>query len=136
MRQRFNPTSTPPMGAYSQGISVPIGDATLVMTSGQIAADDTGNPLAPNDIGEQARIVFEMIRGVLEESGASPQDIVKVQIFITDMSQFATVSAIRNEFLAGVNPVSTVLEISNTVIDGCDVEIEAMAIVSTESEST
>ncbi len=45
------------------------------------------------------------------------------------MTQRHAVAAVRDEYLGGIDPVSTLVEISRTVIDGCDIEIEAMAIV-------
>ena len=129
MRRRINPAGTSVMGAYSQGLSIPVGDSILVVTSGQIAADDAGNPLAPGDMTAQTRIVFDKLAAVLDEAGAALKDVVKVQIFVTDMSRRQAVSAVRDEYLEGVDPVSTLVEISKTVIDGCDIEVEAMAIV-------
>lgn len=129
MRRRINPADTSAMGAYSQGLSIQIGDSVLVLTSGQIAADEAGNPLAPGDIAAQTRIVFDRLAAVLDDAGASLRDVVKVQIFLTDMSRRQVVSAVRDEYLDGIDPVSTLVEISKTVIDGCDIEIEAMAVV-------
>lgn len=135
MGRSINPADIVPMGAYSQGVVVPLGGSLLVATAGQIAADAEGNPLASGDLEAQTRIVFENLKKVLSEAGATLRDVFKVQIFLTDMSQFPAVSAVRNEYLAGINPVSTLVEITRTVVDGCDIEIEAMAIVPNESES-
>jgi len=135
MRRSVNPANIVPMGAYSQGMVVPIGGSLLIVTAGQIAADAGGKPLAPGDLAAQTRIVFDNLQAVLGEAGASLQDVFKIQIFLTDMSHFAAVSAVRNEYLAGINPVSTLVEISRTVVDGCDIEIEAMAIIPNGSES-
>jgi len=129
LRRRINPAGTSVMGAYSQGLSIPLGDTVLILTSGQIAADEAGKPLAPGDMAAQTQIVFEKLAAVLDAGGATLQDIVKVQIFLTDMSQRQAVSAVRDEYLNGIDPVSTLVEISKTVLDGCDIEIEAMAIV-------
>lgn len=135
MGRSVNPAHLVPMGAYSQGMVVPIGDSRLVVTAGQIAADASGNPLAPGDLGAQTRIVFENLTAVLAEAGATLRDVFKIQIFLTDMSQFSAVSAVRNEFLAGINPVSTLVEITRTVVDGCDIEVEAMAMIPNGSEA-
>ncbi len=135
MGRALNPADIVPMGAYSQGMAVPLGDSTLIATAGQIAADAAGNPLAPGDLGAQTRIVFENLKLVLAEAGAGLEHVFKVQIFLTDMSQFAAVSAVRNEYLRGIDPVSTLVEITRTVVGGCDIEIEAMAIIPNESEA-
>ena len=54
---------------------------------------------------------------------------MKVQIFLTDISKFPLVSGVRNEYLNNIRPVSTLVEISRTVKEGCDVEIEVIAIM-------
>lgn len=129
MIEKINPQSIKTFGAYSQGIKIDLGSKTMILVAGQIAVDSDGNPVAPNDIVQQARYVFENIKTVLKEAGATIDDVVKAQIFLTDVTKFREVSAVRNEYFAKAQPVSTLVEISRTVIDGCDMEIEVMAIV-------
>ncbi|MEW6084261.1 MAG: RidA family protein [Chloroflexota bacterium] len=130
MRTRINPADfTKTVGAYSQGLKVDIGDKAMVFVSGQLAMDADGNPVAPGDFGAQTRFIFENIKRVLGEAGAALEDVVKVQIFVTDMSKFPQVSAVRNKYLGDIRPVSALLEINRTVKDGCDIEIEVTAIV-------
>lgn len=129
MKTRINPANfTKTVGAYSQGLKVDIGDKFMMFVSGQLAMDADGNPVAPNDIGAQTRYIFENIKKILAEADATLEDLVKVQIFVTDVSKFPQVSAVRNEYLGEIRPVSTLLEISRTVKDGCDIEIEVIAI--------
>jgi reactive intermediate/imine deaminase len=106
-----------------------MGDKAMVFVSGQLAMDVDGNPVAPNDISAQTRYVFENIKAILANAGAVLEDVVKVQIFLTDISKFPQVSAVRNEYLENIKPVSTLVEISRTVKEGCDVEIEVIAIM-------
>jgi 2-iminobutanoate/2-iminopropanoate deaminase len=130
MKTRLNPPNANTMGAYSQAIKIDLGHHRfMVLLSGQIAMDTDGNAVAPNDITAQTRYIFESIKALLAQAGASITDVVKAQIFLTDMTQFAKVSAVRNEYFADVKPVSTLVEISRTVKEGCDIEIEVMAIV-------
>ena len=129
MHTRINPPNfTKTVGAYSQGLKVEIGDKAMVFVSGQLAMDADGNPVAPDDISEQTRYIFDNIKTLLANAGASLEDVVKVQIFLTDISKFTQVSTVRNEYLEHIKPVSTLVEISRTVRDGCDVEIEVIAI--------
>ena len=129
MIELVNPAGMKPMGAYSQAIKIDLGmNKSLILVAGQIAVDADGKAAAPNDIETQTRIVFDNINTVLKEAGATLNDVVKAQIFLTDMAQYAKVSLIRNEYFAQNRPVSTLVEISRTVIDGCDIEIEVMAI--------
>lgn len=130
MRTQINPLNfTRTVGAYSQGIKVDLGNKFMVLVSGQIAMDADGNPVAPDDISAQTRFIFENIKTILGEADAKLDDVVKAQIFLTDVTQFPKVSAVRNEYFADIKPVSTLVEISRTVRDGCDIEIEVMAIV-------
>jgi reactive intermediate/imine deaminase len=130
MKTKINPANfTKTVGAYSQGLKVDIGDKAMVFVSGQLAMDAEGNPVAPDDIGAQTRYIFENIKKILGEAGAKLEDVVKVQIFVTDVTKFPQVSAVRNEYLGEIKPVSTLLEISRTVKDGCDIEIEVTAIM-------
>lgn len=130
MRTRINPANfTKTVGAYSQGLKVDIGDKAMVFVSGQLAMDTEGNPVAPGDFGAQTRYIFENIKRILGEAGAALEDVVKVQIFVTDIAKFPQVSAVRNEYLGDIKPVSTLLEIGHTIRDGCDIEIEVTAIM-------
>jgi len=119
---------TPPMGAYSHGLVVQIGSAKLIFVTGQIPVDHEGN-LVSDDVAEQTRFVFERIVAILEESGASMADVVKTQIFLTDINDFSTVSPIRNEYFGESEPVSTLVEVSALVREGCKIEIEVIAVV-------
>jgi reactive intermediate/imine deaminase len=119
---------TPPYGAYSQGIKVPLPGAEIVFITGQVAIDSERKPIAPNDIKKQTEAVFEKIKTVLAEAHFSLQDVVKVQIFVTNMNDKKKVSEVRNRYLTDCKPVSTLVEVNKLVIDGCDVEIDAIAI--------
>lgn len=130
MKTKINPLNfTKTVGAYSQGIKVDIGTKSMIFVSGQLAMDAEGVAIAPNDISAQTRYIFENIKKILKEVGATLEDVVKVQIFLTDIKKFSQVSAVRNEYLENIKPVSTLVEISNTVKEGCHVEIEVTAII-------
>lgn len=118
---------TPAMGAYSHGVTVEISEALLIFVTGQIAIDEKGQ-LISDDIEIQTRYVFERVRKVLESSGSSFLDVVKAQIFLTDINDFSKVSPIRNEYFAQSKPVSTLLQVSALAKEGCKVEVEVIAI--------
>lgn len=129
MIERINPFQFASFGHYSQGVKIDLGVKTMVLVAGQLALDDDGNPVAPGDFTAQTHYVFQRIRRVLEAAGAGMDDVVKALIFITDVSKYAEVSAVRNEYFAVARPASAMVEISATVAKGCDVEIEVMAII-------
>lgn len=129
MRQQINPENfTEIMGAYSHGLKVDVGDSEMIFVTGQIAMDKDGNAVALDDIVKQTEFVFQNIEKILTSGGASIDDVVKAVIYVTKISDFKKISAVRNKYFSNCKPVSTLVEISNTVKVGCDIEIEVIAI--------
>lgn len=120
-----------PIGRYSPGIAVGVpAGARLVFVSGQVATDDTGTVLCPDDAGGQATVVFDRIAEVVSSSGASLSDLVSLVIYLVDVRRdFAAVSAVRNTVLGEPAPASTLVEVSRLAEPGCLVEISAVAVV-------
>lgn len=126
---KINPVSMKqPTKAYSNGILVPVGNTNLLFVTGQVAQDDNGQVVAPNDFAEQTRFVFNQIGKILNDANMTFDDVVKAQIFVTDMGQSSKVSAIRDEFFANSKPASTMVEINKLVKPECCVEIEVIAV--------
>ena len=116
------------MGAYSQGLKVDLGNnKEMIFVTGQIAQDSKGNVVC-EDIEGQTEYVFNCIQDILKEGNASLDDVVKAQIFLTDINDFSKVSPIRNKYFAKSKPVSTMVEVSSLVKKGCKIEIEVIAI--------
>ena len=129
MIERINPFTIGSFGYYSQGVKIDLGTKTMVLVAGQLALNEDGTPVAPGDFTAQTHFIFKRIQRVLKEAGASLDDVVKALFFMTDASKYSEVSAVRNEYFAIARPASAMVEISNTVAKGCDVEIEVMAII-------
>jgi 2-iminobutanoate/2-iminopropanoate deaminase len=127
--ERINPFKINTFGHYSQAVKIDLGTKTMILVAGQIALHEDGTPVAPGDFTAQTHFIFKRIQQVLEEAGASLDDVVKALFFMTDASKYNEVSAVRNEYFAIARPASAMVEISNTVAKGCDVEIEVMAII-------
>lgn len=120
--------ASPPLGAYSPALAINLGAARLVFVSGLLPLDENGD-LVGDDIETQTRCVFDGLRRVLEASGGGLEHTVKMQIFLTDISEYGTVSTIRNEYLATARPASTLVEVSALVRPGCRIEIDAVAAI-------
>ncbi|MBI2196187.1 RidA family protein [Candidatus Daviesbacteria bacterium] len=116
------------LGAYSHGYSVEVGGAKIIFTTGQIALDKEGNVVAPDNIEKQTEFVFESLQNILKEAGASLDDVVKATIYVTDINDFPKISPIRNKYFQNSEPVSTLVEVSKLVKEGCKVEIEVIAV--------
>lgn len=117
-----------PIGAYSNGIAVPVGDKELIVLTGQVALNKDGSVAFENDPAKQTEFIFENIKLLLTEVGAEIDNIIRVVIYVTDMNYFKEISPIRNKYLATSKPVSTLVEVSKLTVEGCKVEIEVTAI--------
>ena len=122
------PDAAEVMGAYSHALKVDLGNAGMIFVTGQIAQDKNGTVVCEGDIEGQTRYVFESVQKILNAAGACLDDVVKVNIYLTNINDFAKVSPIRNEYLKNSKPVSTLVEISATVKKGCNIEIEVIAM--------
>ena len=119
-------------GSYSHGLLVTDGRTDWIFVTGQIAMDANGNVVSPGDIAGQAEFIFQNISKILAEANATLDDVVKAQIFITDMGQFNKVSPVRNKYFAKSQPVSTMIEVNSMVKEGCMLEIEVIAVKETK----
>jgi 2-iminobutanoate/2-iminopropanoate deaminase len=75
----------------------------------------------------QAKAIFTKIRHLVEAAGGTMADIVKVTIFVTDISQREKVWQARREFFTGNFPCSTLVQIAALATPSLKVEIEAVA---------
>jgi enamine deaminase RidA (YjgF/YER057c/UK114 family) len=75
----------------------------------------------------QAKAIFAKIRHLVEAAGGSMADIVKVTIFVTDISQREKVWQARREFFTGNFPASTLVQVAALADPSIKVEIEAVA---------
>lgn len=116
-------TSAPAaVGPYSQGMVT----EQFVFTSGQIALHPETKTM-PADIADQARQALANVRAVLEAAGSGLDKVVKVNIFLTDMDDFATVNAVYGTFFKTPYPARSCVAVAALPL-GARIEIEAMAV--------
>jgi 2-iminobutanoate/2-iminopropanoate deaminase len=109
--------SEPPAGTWSNCLVVN-GVAYLAgMTAGGAEGDEYA----------QAKVIFTKIRHLVEAAGGSMADIVKVTIFVTDITQREKVWQARREFFTGNFPASTLVQVAALANPSLKVEIEAVA---------
>jgi 3-hydroxyisobutyrate dehydrogenase len=114
-----------PVGAYSHAIRC--GDT--VYTSGQVAMDADGNVVGVGDIAAQVKQVFKNLDLVLESAGARRDQIVKMNVFLTDMDARAAVSKARREYVAEPHPASTLIGVNALAHPDLLVEVDAVAVL-------
>jgi reactive intermediate/imine deaminase len=117
--------------AFSQAIKVDKADlSSLLFISGQASIDEKGNVVGKGDIKAQARQTLENMKSVLNQLGAGMDDVVKVTVFVTDMSHFNEIHEVRREFFKKADyPASTIVEINRLANDDLLIEIEAIAVI-------
>jgi len=124
------PGHTRPIGKYSPGVALPLGGGrSLVFVSGQVASDERGRVIGEGDPRRQAEAVFANLEAVLRAAGGSLADLVSVVIYLTDISNFAAVSEVRNRVLGDPPPSSTLVEVSRLAIAEHLVEISGVALI-------
>ena len=103
-----------------------VGD--LLFISGQAGYDDDGKIAAPRDFGAQAKRAFENLARALHAGGSSMRNVVKVTIFLTDMSHFQKIVELRGEYFSPPFPADTIVEVSSLYSRDALIEIEAVAV--------
>ena len=126
-RRFLSPDTLPPPFGYSHVVDVPAG--RIVYISGQVPLDSSGQLVGAGDFAAQVRQVFENLTAALQEADASWNDVVKLDYFVRDVRQVASLRAIRDEYVNTERPpASTLVEVSGLFRDDVLVEIQAVAV--------
>jgi reactive intermediate/imine deaminase len=112
---------------YSNCVRVEAGP--LLFLSGQVSLDADGKLVGEGDVKAQARQVFENLRIQVEANGGTMADIVKVTVFVKDISTFQSLSELRQSYFPSNGPASTIVEISNLAWPEFLIEVEAVAVI-------
>ena len=110
------------IGVYSQGVKA----NDFVFTSGQIPLKPNGE-LIKDDFQDECRQVIENIKAVLEASDCKLSDIVKLTVFLTDLSLFPELNEVFKEFFFDEPPARSAVEVNGLPM-GVRVEMEAIAL--------
>lgn len=112
------------VGPYSQAVKA----GNMIFTSGQIPLDPATGKLVEGDIQTHARRSLDSIKAILEEAGASLEDVVKVTVFVADVSKFSLINEVYGEYFSNHKPARSLVEISKLPLDA-QIEIEVVAII-------
>ncbi len=121
------PISTPrapaAIGPYSQAVRA----GGTVYLSGQIPLDPATGELVQADIATEARRVFDNLRAVCEAAGGSMDDVARVGIYLTDLSDFAAVNAVMADYFQAPYPARSTIQVS-ALPRGARVEVDAVLV--------
>jgi len=120
----YSKNAPEPIGPYSQAIKF----NNLLFTSGQIPiVPKTGN-LVVGGIKEQGRQTLENLKAVIEAGGSDLSKVIKVNLFLANMDDFAAMNEVYAEYFGESKPARSALEASK-LPKGALVEIDAIAFV-------
>ena len=109
------------IGTYSQAVKVD----NIVYISGQIPLVPETMEVPEGEFAEHVRQVFRNLSAITEAAGGTINDIVKLNIFMTDLNNFATVNEVMAEFFTQPYPARAALEIS-ALPKGVHIEADAV----------
>lgn len=115
------PNAPEAIGTYSQAVKV----GTTVYMSGQIPLVPETMTVIEGDFATMTRRVFDNLAAVAEAAGGSLQDVVKLNIFLTDLGYFGTVNEIMAEYFEQPYPARAAIGVASLPKD-VPVEMDAV----------
>ena len=112
------------IGTYSQAIKT----HNTVYLSGQIPLDPESMTLVDGDFATQAHQVFKNLRAVCEAANGNLADIVKLNIYLTDLSYFATVNEVMAQYFEQPYPARAAVGVKE-LPKGAEVEADGIMVI-------
>ncbi|MBY0491756.1 MAG: Rid family detoxifying hydrolase [Gemmatimonadaceae bacterium] len=110
------------LGPYSHAVWA----GKLLYCSGQTPIDPATGKLIEGDVEAQTRRIFETIALILDDAGLDMNDVVKCNVYLTDMADFAAMNKAYGEAFQAPYPARTTVAVAGLPL-GARVEIEAIA---------
>jgi len=109
------------IGTYSQAVRV----GNTVWVSGQIPMDPKTMALIEGDFEAQTRQVFDNLRAIVAAAGATLDDVVKANVYLTDLSHFALVNKVMADYFREPYPARAAVGVA-ALPRGAQVEVECI----------
>jgi reactive intermediate/imine deaminase len=115
------PDAPKAIGTYSQAVRV----KNTVYLSGQIPLDPKTMEMVPGDMEAQIRRVFDNLKAVAHAAGGSLQDVVKLNVYLTDLGHFAVVNQIMATYFVEPYPARAAVGVA-ALPRGAKVEMDGI----------
>ena len=119
-----SPNAPAAIGPYSQAVRA----GNTVYLSGQIPLDPKTMDLVGGDVAVQTRRVFDNLREVCQAAGGDLDKLVRIGIYLTDLSHFATVNAVMGEYFKPPYPARSTIEVAG-LPKGAEVEVDGILVL-------
>ncbi len=127
-KKQINPWAWQDRFGFSQAWRVDDAKA-VVFLAGQGPISPEGAIVGDGDFEAQVRQTFDNLATVLEQAGAPPEAIVKLNVYLTDIGQLREYGRLRAELMPGLPPASTAVQVGALALPGMMIEIEAVAVL-------
>lgn len=121
-RKAFKAAGAVSVGPYSHAVE----SGDMVYLSGQTPIDPQTGKLVAGDIAKQTAQCFRNLFNVLEAAGLDQGDVVKVNVFLTDMNNFSAMNEVYEKQFTSPYPARTTIGVASLPL-GAEVEIEMIA---------
>ena len=106
-RRALNPPSLPPPRGYSHIVIAPAGRRAVI--SGQVSVDSLGSVVGVGDFRAQCIQVFENLGRALRSVGAGFEDLVRTDMYVTDLAHLDVLREVRARYLPAEDPPASTL---------------------------
>lgn len=113
------------LGPYSQAVKT---GGSIVFISGQLGMDPATGELVSDKFEDQVKQAFKNLLNIIEASGGTPDNIVKLGLFVTDLGNFAAANEIMTRMIAKPFPARSCVEVSGLPKGGL-FEVEAFVAI-------
>ena len=113
-----------PVGPYSQAVKA----GNFLFISGQLPINPATGEIVRGNFEEAVKVVLENVKSIVEEAGGTMDDIVKVTVYMKDLSLFSKFNEIYSQYFRDKYPARVVVEVSRIPKDA-DLEVEAIAYI-------
>lgn len=110
---------------YSRAVKV----GNMVFVAGTTATNENSDVMHIGDAYGQTVVIIKKIEKALEQAGASLKDVVRLTMYVTDISQGMEVGRATGEYFKNIRPANTMVEVSAFVHTDMLVEISADAVI-------
>jgi len=114
---------------YSRAVKV----GNVIEVTGTVASGEDGKVVGADDAYEQTKYIYQKIETVLRRGGAGMKDVIRVRMFVTDISRWQEYGRAHSEFFKEIKPCNTMVEVKALIEPEYLIEIEATAIISPTS---